>query len=461
MVAGLGWVNLNYNSPFNDEAIYVVVGKLGLYKNDWGSYNAQSWMGGSQYLYPALTALAYNFGGIVGSRAVNVICGLVAASAVGWVVYQLAEKAQKKTATWLAMSVLGLSSVSLYVSRLATYDMPSYALFFLGLGLGLWALEKKTSAKTYMAAAMCLMGAFLFKYTIVIYLPAVVAWGYWQARKDAETRKFWLIYFLSPLVALGAIYASLNLNATLSYLQTQASRETASLWAVGKEFWKNSGLVWPMAGLGVIGMLNRKYVRKLGMLLMFSGLILALHLATHRLATLDKHTYLAVAFAAMIAGIGTSELISWNKKLIMRGLSVIMLAAVVMGYGVASYGWAQRYNHLWDNASLLMETLAYYERPGDKVLTEAGPQLILASDGINQPSNMTTFDWFSYEGEQGNQAYEKAVKNGYFDLIQLNSDYKLKNQVYTQVHDVVEKNLSEQYDLVFRQDQFYLYKKQV
>ena len=42
--------NLNYNSPFSDEALYVVVGKLGIFQHDWFSYNAKIWMGGLSYV---------------------------------------------------------------------------------------------------------------------------------------------------------------------------------------------------------------------------------------------------------------------------------------------------------------------------------------------------------------------------------------------------------------------------
>ena len=58
-------INLSYNIPFYDEAVYVVIGRLGLYQHDWWSYNAASWVAGSSFLYPSLAALSYNLRGIV------------------------------------------------------------------------------------------------------------------------------------------------------------------------------------------------------------------------------------------------------------------------------------------------------------------------------------------------------------------------------------------------------------
>jgi hypothetical protein len=33
-------LNLNYNTAFNDEAIYIVIGRMGLFASDWWSYGA-------------------------------------------------------------------------------------------------------------------------------------------------------------------------------------------------------------------------------------------------------------------------------------------------------------------------------------------------------------------------------------------------------------------------------------
>ena len=75
-------VNLNYNSPFNDEAVYIVIGKMGVFGGDWFSYNAKNWMAGFPYFYPTLTALSYITGGIVGSRFLSVMFGIMSIEAV-------------------------------------------------------------------------------------------------------------------------------------------------------------------------------------------------------------------------------------------------------------------------------------------------------------------------------------------------------------------------------------------
>src|SRR3989304_10223442 len=70
-------VNLSYNSPFNDEAIYIVIGKMGLFGGDWTSYNAASWMAGLPFLYPPLAGVGFELGGIVGARMLSVVFGVL------------------------------------------------------------------------------------------------------------------------------------------------------------------------------------------------------------------------------------------------------------------------------------------------------------------------------------------------------------------------------------------------
>ena len=57
--------DMNYNTAFVDEAIYVTIGEEVLRKIFWES--ALSWMGGS-YLYPIISAYLNRLGGLVAIR---------------------------------------------------------------------------------------------------------------------------------------------------------------------------------------------------------------------------------------------------------------------------------------------------------------------------------------------------------------------------------------------------------
>src|SRR3990167_7889340 len=67
--------NLNYNSPFLDEAQYIVLGKKVLACH-WQESNPFSWVGGMPLFYPTLSAIFGVFG-IIGSRFFNVLLGVL------------------------------------------------------------------------------------------------------------------------------------------------------------------------------------------------------------------------------------------------------------------------------------------------------------------------------------------------------------------------------------------------
>ena len=60
--------NLNYNSPFLDEAMHIKLGKKVL-ADSWAEEAPFSWVGGLPLFYPRLSAYAYKVGGILGSRS--------------------------------------------------------------------------------------------------------------------------------------------------------------------------------------------------------------------------------------------------------------------------------------------------------------------------------------------------------------------------------------------------------
>jgi len=125
-------INLNYNSPFNDEAIYIVLGRLGVFQFDWYSYNASQWVAGSIYIYPSITAISSMVFGIAGSRFINVLFMMITLIAIFLITHMLTNR-KGFTAATISAALLGGSSVSYYISRLATYDMPSF--FFLILSV--------------------------------------------------------------------------------------------------------------------------------------------------------------------------------------------------------------------------------------------------------------------------------------------------------------------------------------
>ena len=98
--------------------------------------------------------------------------------------------------------------------------------------------------------------------------------------------------------------------------------------------------------------------------------------------------------------------------------------------------------------------------PGVRIRTYVGPSAILASYERNHPANITTFDWFEYRNFQGDEAYINAVKDGYFNIIELEDESKSKNLLYQKVHLLVKQNLTDSYHLVYAKDNSYVYRRE-
>src|SRR4030043_1808519 len=157
-------INLNYNSAFNDEGVYIVVGKMELFTGDWWSYGANLWMAGLPYIYPPLTALAYQIGGLMGSRFLNVIFGVLLIEEVYRFtrLINLFDEKVNQLAGLIAAFLVGFSAIGFYVSELATYDILSFFLLLFAINSFLKA-KRYENGKYYFLTAITLLIAFLTK----------------------------------------------------------------------------------------------------------------------------------------------------------------------------------------------------------------------------------------------------------------------------------------------------------
>lgn len=453
--------NLNYSSPFNDEAIYIVLGRLGVFQWDWWSYNALAWMPGLVYIYPTMTAIAYMSGGIVGSRLLNVIFGILAIEIVFIVTKLLQENYGKdgNFAAILSAAILGGAPVAIYVSRLATFDMPSFYFFLLGIALLLYGIKRsKRTGKWYFISALFLYLSFLTKIIVGIYFPLIIAYSFFASRQQGKTNlSLWKWYFLYPLLAGLLLYFVSNFGFLKSYAVVQASREKDPPLAIAKIIWENSSFVWIFFLVGSVGMIMSKDLKRWLALTLATFWALFSHLVSQRRFTLEKHTLLAVIFISIIGGIGINAVLKHVTSVKARRILTVLLTIGFLFYWVYGYKEAHKYNEMWQNATEMLEELPKFVGNGDKVLAEIGAPAILATYEKNFPANTTTFDWFEYKKLQGEKAYELALKEGYFDLVELDGGNSPKDPVNVKLHNLVRKYVEFHYDLVYSKDGFLIF----
>lgn len=456
--------NLNYNSPFTDEAIYVVIGRLGLFQFDWGTYNAAAWVAGSVYIYPVLTALSYMLFGIVGSRFFNVLLGVLTVETIFALTTLLSpiEDKRKYLAGLIAAALIGGAATSLYVSRLATYDMPAF--FFLFLSLYLLILAQRPNGKIskwYFLSAVFLILSFATKIINGVFLPLIIVYSFFQARQiDTLHKNLWRSYFFYPCLMGIVLYVVTNLGNNIAYLSGQASLEKASLNTLFGIFSANTFYLWILWIIGSLGMLvKRQWKLWLG-LTICAILIPLVHFSTRRLATFDKHIFLTIAFLSIIAGLGISNITSYISQRVVKAFSYTTIYVLLLIFWLISYKDSQKFNSQWENATPVLNYLSEEIRPNDKLLTEAGPPAILATYERNYPINTTTFDWFEYHhNAQGDDSYAQAVKDGYFDVIEIEDENKDKNSLYSRVHKIVAENITDEYRLIYSKDGYQIFRR--
>lgn len=460
-------VNLNYNTPFNDEAIYIVVGKLGLFQGDWYTYNPASWMGGHPLFYPVITALADNLGGIVASRLLNCLLGVLTVETIFFITLFILEEIKPTLSTfskYLGASVsalaLTISSTSLYVSRIATYDMPSFYLLFLSITLLFLAWKNpKNSGKWFFFSSLSLAFSYFFKVVAGFYLPFIVLFAFIESRsRGLISLNFWKKYFLYPIIFLFGVYTIFDLGPLITYLKTHAIREFVEYSEIMKNY---QSYVYPLTGLiilGNLGLLIQRQWRYLFYLNFCAVWIVLSHLLSHRLATFDKHAYLSIAFFSLVCGCGLGLLVSYLKSTITKTVVVITLVGYFVLAAIFSYSDANQYNYLWTNTSSISEYLIQNTLPGDKILTESGASTILTLYDYNFPTNITTFDFLEYQKMTGDQAYIQALKDGYFDLIQLENSNAIRENIELDTYLLVKSHM-ENYKLSYSNSNFDIYKR--
>lgn len=449
--------HLNYNTPFIDEAIYVVIGKLGVFENDWSSYNAQSWMAGLPYVYPPLSALAYVQGGIVASRLLNVVFGLLVIEEVFRFTYllNLSTKGRQLLAGSIAAFITAFSAISLHLSRLATYDILSILFMLISLNC-LIKSRYYSTGKFFLISAAALLLAFTTKIIIGAYIPLIIAASfYFFHRTKSRTFTLYQQYFLVPLFFGLLLYLATNSQNLLSFFDTQViGREFYSFSDLLDEIVRFMGIVIAVSVPSSFLLIIKGKARSVLFLLVFAFWVPLMHLVNHRMATLDKHLMFTLVFLSpLIASALTywlSSPVSWYR----RAFAAFCLVAVPVFFFSERPLLANLENQ-WQNTASVETILYQNARPDYNILTSNGAPTILALYDRVAPANVSTFDWFVYGGLEGDAAYRQAVTDGYFDLIELEIDHDRKPEL---VDDLI--NLAaDHYQVVYRQHPFVAYER--
>ena len=154
-----------------DEYDYLFVGKALLNNVQWPTYTYIFGADFSWYLFGYADLL---FGGLTGARMVSTALGLI--SLAGIFAVTKAIWGCHKTA-WVAVLLVALQSSHIFMSKIATYDSVSFALFTLSLAPLYIASENQQLSRNSLllmcAGSLLLLAAVLAKYTTAAYVPFI------------------------------------------------------------------------------------------------------------------------------------------------------------------------------------------------------------------------------------------------------------------------------------------------
>lgn len=445
------YYNLNFNTTFLDEAFYIVRGLRILDGNFKEVIGDLSWIGGFTFFYPLISGILYSIGGILLTRYFNVILGTLAVYFTYLFTKQLKlfklDQANK-TAGLIAASFMAFSSIPVAASRLANYDSLSFTLFLGGLIL----LQRANSSSKnyyYLHSAVVLFLSFLAKYTVAIYFPLLILLPVYIAQKAESRKKAWLIliYFCLPLLLLTAFYFFLYYPPLLQFLVNQTLLEGTNLLEIIQIFWQYTWVSYLITFVGSI-YLWKKIKTSIVILFLFSILPLIVHLATANSATVAQHTYFTFIFLFPILGLFFTSIIQKYFKL---GILIITLVTLFNFY----YSQLQinEMQYFWPNSQQAVKVLKEKVNADDQILAEGSDIITLALYDQVSPNHITGPFYFAYQDLEGTSAYSLAIKNGYFDYIQLESSYFSSENLQT-----VKDSLIGKYSEIFNDGKIVIYK---
>lgn len=330
--------DLGYNSCYMDEAIPILIGRQLLHGE---VCTGCPYMTGSVLIQPVFTALGDALGGLHGARAMNILFGLGAAL----IVYCTARLLIGGRFGLIAATIFLLSGQTLYLMKLATYDM--IAAFFLSASfLMIVAAEKAHSPVlrnvALFEAAVILVIASISKYILPVFMPFLLLYVLfrhgWSKTVMLVVVPFCTLatvyYLFAPFAPRAETIGQIESARTISQLPVTTLADWALRWV---------SLAYLLA---VFGFFHRRHGKTAIVLAVFSTPIIISHLVTGAEQSVNKNMIYALVFLAPAAAIGVDhigDLFSMRSGI--RAVRTFFAAAVIVvfwAYGLNNARWLEK-----------------------------------------------------------------------------------------------------------------------
>ena len=418
----------------------------GSYLEPYGLY-----FSGYPFFYPVIGGVLDLLGGLEAARLFSLLCMLIVTICVYYLTLQLFERKSALVAAFL----FACEGSVLFLGRLATYDALCCCFLALAVTFSLWA-SKATSSRRLLGLGPLLLLLVAAKYAGLLFVPSVLALLAWWCWKHQGWKKMLVrlgIALFSMVVSSFIAFITMDKQALTGLSVTTINRVSLSdspPLMVIEHIAAMEGIFFGLAFLGLLLCGRQRLLT--GLLLLGSALLVPFyHTYKGELVSLDKHLAFSMFFLAPLAGFAIASLASlWKKYTI--GLSWFTAVALCLLTFPPGLQQAQNLYESWPSSTQLTAFLRSRVRPGrGHYLAEDFEVLRYYLKNETDTWQWSSLDYFVYTDKDkqvlsGEAAYQAAIQDGYFDLIELK--YSYQTALATQIDQNVVA--SHHYNLVAR-----------
>ncbi len=452
----LSWTLLQ-NTAFQDEGLYLYAGRQ-IWQYWLGGPplldNYSYYISGYPYIYPIIGGGLDMLGGLELARSFSLVCMLITTACGYYVTKQLFDQ---KSAVFAALFFVCQGPV-LFLTRLATFDALCLCLVAVGTAL---AVNASLAQRPWQALGVgpFLVLAFFAKYAALLFIPAVLA----TLALCTLLKRGWISMLVRgtlgvlSLAVVGTLAAIVIIHFDPGMLHAIVATTTNRIVNVEYSRLELVRHVVQMAALSyTVGLAGLVFARKkhllIALLLLGSALLVpAYHIYKAELISLDKHLGYSMFFVMPVAGYTLASLSGFRRafspgRYWLSGVAICLILFLV-GTGEAQYMYFG-----WPSATDVTHVLKTQVRPaGGRYLAEQFEVLRYYLDDDTYTWQWTGPYFFAYTDKQGHyylgdEAYVKAINDGYFDLIELNYGNNIQTDIliakaieHSQKYDLIDK----------------------
>ena len=438
---------------FSDEGLYGYAGRQML--NHWlhGApvQDFETYFSGSPALYPPISALANDFGGLVGARTLSLVFILGTTVLLFATASRLFGRATGYFAALLFASLGGTQ----FLSALATYDTMSLFLLalaaFLAIGLPYNGDSIAAPMRVFVLSPILLALADAVKYAAALWNPVVIVLVAVTPNLAGERSRPPIAYTLRYAAVLAVTLGTCLLiggpkywlgimNTTIARTPEQIGIPTPA-GIVLHLAWAWVGAVIVLALVGLVLVLVRPHPRRPALIVIAAALVVGSVLAPLNQArietdvSLQKHVVFGAWFGCILAGHAVARFASGPLPRMRRPLRLVLLSAVfAISLGTVPPAYATQVPewHRWqiENPAFITDLRRITQPGGERYLIEGHMDITAyyVGDIGSLQWKEAGGDGYSYtdpstgESFSGDVAFQLAVANRAFALIVLNNE---------------------------------------